>query len=344
MAATGKLSLFGIKPDTPHIGYGYIRQGAPLPGLEGAYAWRAFAEKPDKATAERYLAAGDYLWNSGIFVLGARAFIEELARLEPDILKAARGALAGATEDLGFLRLDAPAFRARARHLRRLRGDGADRAAAVLPIEIGWNDVGSWSSLWEMAAARCAGQRRRGRRPAGSTNDCFVYSERALVSTIGVKDLVIVDTPDALLVADRSRAQDVSSIVARLKRAKRKEHERHLRSYRPWGFFETLEPRRRASRSSCCTSSPAASSPCRCTIIAPSTGSWCTARPGDDRRGREARRENEFVYIAATQWHRLENPGKTPLEMIEVQIGSYLGEDDIVRGDDIYNRAPDETK
>jgi mannose-1-phosphate guanylyltransferase / mannose-6-phosphate isomerase len=344
VAATGKLTLFGIKPDTPHIGYGYIRQGVPLPGLEGAYSVAAFAEKPDNATAERYLAAGDYFWNSGIFVLGARAFIEELARLEPDVLKAAREALAGATEDLGFLRLDAQAF-------ARAPAISVDYAvmertgsAAVLPVDIGWNDVGSWSSLWEMAPHDAQGNVVEGDALLDSTSDCYVYSERALVSTLGVKDLVIVDTPDALLVADRSRAQDVSSIVAHLKRAKRKEHERHLRSYRPWGYFETLSlaPRFQVK------------------LLHVKPGGKLSMQMHHHRSehwvvvhgtarvsiGGEEKlvRENESVYIVATQWHRLENPGKTPLEMIEVQIGSYLGEDDIVRSDDIYHRAPDETK
>jgi len=344
VARTGKLVLFGITPNAPHIGYGYIRRGAALPGFEGAYGVAAFAEKPDKATAERYVASGDYAWNSGIFVFGARAFLEELARLEPDLLKAARDALGNAKEDLGFLRLDADAF-ARA---PAVSVDYAvmerTAAAAVLPVDIGWSDVGSWSSLWEISRRDSQGNVVVGDAHLEQTRDSYVHSERALVSTLGVENLIIVDTPDALLVADRSRAQDVSGIVAHLKHTKRKEHERHLRSYRPWGFFETLSlgPRFQVK------------------LLHVKPGGKLSMQMHHHRSehwvvvhgtakvsiGGEEKlvRENESVYIVATQWHRLENPGKTPLEMIEVQIGSYLGEDDIVRSDDIYHRAPEETK
>jgi mannose-1-phosphate guanylyltransferase/mannose-6-phosphate isomerase len=331
VAATGKLVLFGIKPDSAHIGYGYIRQGIPLPGFEGAFSVAAFAEKPDKPTAERYLAAGDYAWNSGIFVLGARAFLEELARLEPNILKAAREALAGAKEDLGFLRLDAKAFASAPAISVDYAVMERTGSAAVLPLDIGWNDVGSWSSLWDLAHHDAKGNAVEG--------DVLLES-----TTLGVKDLIIVDTPDALLVADRSKAQDVSGIVARLKRAKRKEHERHLRSNRPWGYFETLSLGGRF----------------QVKLLHVKPGGKLSMQMHHHRSehwvvvhgtakvsiGGEEKlvRENESVYIVATQWHRLENPGKTPLEMIEVQIGSYLGEDDIVRGDDIYHRAPEETK
>jgi len=344
VARTGKLVLFGITPSGPHTGYGYIRRGEPLEGFEGVYNVAAFAEKPDEATARRYLDSGEYSWNSGIFVLGARAFLDELARLEPDMLKAARDALAGAKEDLGFLRLDAQAFA----DAPAISVDYAvmerTASAAVLPVDIGWSDVGSWSSLWEISKRDAQGNVVEGDALLEQTSDCYVHSERALVSTLGVKDLVIVDTPDALLVADRSRAQDVSGIVAHLKRTKRKEQERHVRSYRPWGFFETLSlgPRFQVK------------------LLHVNPGGKLSMQMHHHRSehwvvvhgtakvsiGGEEKlvRENESVYIVATQWHRLENPGKTPLEMIEVQIGSYLGEDDIVRSDDIYHRAPEETK
>ena len=344
VAATGKLVLFGIKPDAPHVGYGYIRRGAPLAGFEGVYSVAAFAEKPDKPTAERYLADADYAWNSGIFVLGARAFLDELALLEPKILEAAREALAGAKEDLGFLRLDAKAFAAAPAISVDYAVMERTGSAAVLPLDIGWNDVGSWSSLWDLAPRDAKGNAVEGDVLLEATSDCYIHSERALVATLGVRDLVIVDTPDALLVADRSKAQDVSSIVAQLKGAKRKEHERHLRSNRPWGFFETLSlgPRFQVK------------------LLHVKPGGKLSMQMHHHRSehwvvvhgtakvsiGGEEKlvRENESVYIVATQWHRLENPGKTPLEMIEVQIGSYLGEDDIVRGDDMYHRAPEETK
>jgi mannose-1-phosphate guanylyltransferase/mannose-6-phosphate isomerase len=343
VAATGKLVLFGINPDGPHTGYGYIRRGKPLTGFEGAYSVDAFTEKPDKAKAETYVAAGSYAWNSGIFVLGAQAFLDELGRLQPAILEAARAALDGAKEDLGFLRLDARAF-------RTAPGISIDYAvmertdkAVVLPIDVGWSDVGSWSSLWELASRDAAGNFTGSTAVLEDTHDSYIHSEK-LVATIGVRDLVIVDTPDALLVADRQRAQDVSKIVERLRKSGRKEQEQHLKNHRPWGHFETLNigPRFQVK------------------LLHVKPGGKLSMQMHHHRSehwvvvqgtakvvvGTEEKlvRENESVYIVATQWHRLENPGKTPLEMIEVQIGTYLGEDDIVRADDVYNRAPDETK
>ena len=344
VAASGKLVLFGIKPDQPHTGYGYIRRGEPLAGFDGAFSVAAFTEKPDKATAERYLASGEYAWNSGIFVLGARTFLEELARLEPDVLKAAREALAAAKEDLGFLRLDTDAFAAAPSISVDYAVMERTASAAVLPLDIGWNDVGSWSSLWDLAPRDAHGNAVEGDAILEQTSDCYVHSNRALVSTLGVKDLVIVDTADALLVADRSKAQDVSRIVAELKRTKRKEQEQHRRSSRPWGYFETLSlgPRFQVKKLHVKPGGKLSMQ-----MHHHRSEHWVvvhgTAKVhigGEDRLVRE----NESVYIVATQWHRLENPGKTPLEVIEVQIGSYLGEDDIVRGDDIYQRAPEETK
>jgi mannose-1-phosphate guanylyltransferase/mannose-6-phosphate isomerase len=344
VARTGRLVLFGITPSAPHTGYGYIRRGAPLAGFAEAYAVDAFTEKPDVHTATAYLGAGTYSWNSGIFVFGARAFLEELARLEPAILDAAKEALADARDDLGFLRLGAEAFaRAPAKSIDYAVMEHTG-SAAVLPVDIGWSDVGSWSSLWELGTRDADGNVVRGDALLETTTNSYVHSERALVATLGVKDLIIVDTPDALLVADRSKAQDVTTIVARLKQAGRREQAQHLRSYRPWGYFETLSlaPRFQVK------------------LLHVKPGAKLSMQMHHHRSehwvvvhgtarvsiGGEEKlvRENESVYIVATQWHRLENPGKTPLELIEVQIGSYLGEDDIVRSDDIYHRAPDETK
>jgi mannose-1-phosphate guanylyltransferase / mannose-6-phosphate isomerase len=344
MARTGKLVLFGIAPASAHTGYGYIRRGAPLAGFPGAFAVDAFTEKPDQQTAAAYMAAGTYSWNSGIFVFTARTFLDELARLEPAILDVARNALADAHEDLGFLRLGREAFAKAPAISIDYAVMERTSSAAVLPIDIGWSDVGSWSSLWELSTRDADGNAVRGDAMLQDTTGTYVHSERALVATLAVKDLVIVDTPDALLVADRARAQEVSGIVARLKQAGRKEQAQHLRSYRPWGYFETLslEPRFQVK------------------LLHVKPGGVLSMQMHHHRSehwvvvhgtarvsiGGEEKlvRENESVYIVATQWHRLENPGKTPLEMIEVQIGSYLGEDDIVRSDDIYHRAPDETK
>jgi mannose-1-phosphate guanylyltransferase/mannose-6-phosphate isomerase len=345
VAAAGRLVLFGVRPASAHTGYGYIRCGAPLAeGDAGAIAVDAFVEKPDQATAERYLAAGTYLWNSGIFVLHARTFLEELQHLAPDILNSARGALAKAREDLGFLRLDGNAFAAAPAISVDYAVMERTTRAAVLPIDVGWSDVGSWSSLWEIAAHDAADNYVRGPAIIEDSHGLYVHSERALVATIGVNDLVIVDTPDALLVADKKRAQDVSKIVARLKSEGRHEHEQHVRSYRPWGFFETLStgPRFQVK------------------LLHVKPGAKLSMQRHHHRsehwvvvhgtakvvigESEQLVRENESVYIVATQWHRLENPGKVPVEIIEVQIGSYLGEDDIERTDDIYHRAADETR
>jgi mannose-1-phosphate guanylyltransferase/mannose-6-phosphate isomerase len=344
IAAGGRLLLFGIVADEPHTGYGYIRRGKALPGFDGAFEVSAFTEKPDQETAASYIAAGGYYWNSGIFVLGARAFLNELERFEPAILAAARKALDGASDDLGFLRLDAQAFAASP-------GISIDYAvmertglAAVLPIDVGWSDVGSWSSLWEISSRDKDGNAVHGDALLQETRDCYVFSDKSLVATMGVKDLVIVDTPDALLVADRARAQEVGKLVASLKTAGRREHESQVRSYRPWGFFETLNigPRFQVKllhvKPGGKLSMQMHHHRSEHWVVVHGTAKVTV---GDEER---LVHENQSVYIVATQWHRLENPGKTPLEVIEVQIGSYLGEDDIVRSDDVYNRSPDETK
>jgi mannose-1-phosphate guanylyltransferase/mannose-6-phosphate isomerase len=345
VAAKGQLVLFGIKPDTAHTGYGYIRRGAPLDASEaGVFKVDAFFEKPDAGTAHRYIADGSYYWNSGIFVLHARTFLSELKRFEPRILEAVRAALADAQHDLGFLRLDRAAF-AQAPNI------SVDYAvmektseAVMLPIDVGWSDVGSWASLWEIAARDDKGNYSRGEAVLEDSSGLYVHSERSLVATIGVKDLIIVDTPDALLVADKARAQDVSKVVAKLKQSNRKEQEQHLRNYRPWGFFETLSigPRFQVKllhvKPGGKLSMQMHHHRSEHWVVVQGTAKVVV---GDDEK---LVRENESVYIVATQWHRLENPGKVPLEIIEVQIGTYLGEDDIIRSDDAYHRAPDETK
>ena len=345
VAATGKLVLFGIKPNEPHTGYGYIRQGQPLEGFNGgAYSVEAFYEKPDKSTAEKYLATGGYYWNSGIFVLNARTFLEEVARLEPQILEAARLSLSKAADDLGFIRLDKASFATSPNISIDYAVMEKTMTAAMLPLDVGWSDVGSWSSLWDIAPRDDKGNYIHGEAVLEDTSGCYVHSEKSIVSTIGVRDLVIIDTPDALLVADKSRTQDVSKIVARLKQSNRKEQEQHLRNYRPWGYFETLNigPRFQVKllhvKPGGKLSMQMHHHRSEHWIVVQGTAKVVI---GDIEK---LVRENESVYIFATQWHRLENPGKVPVEIIEVQIGSYLGEDDIMRTDDIYHRAPEETK
>lgn len=344
VAAAGRLALFGITPDAPQTGYGYIRRGAALAGFDGAYAVAEFTEKPNHETAAGYLAAGDYYWNSGIFVLGAKAFLEELERLQPRIVAAARHALDGAAEDLGFLRLDTQAFS----DAPSISVDYAvmekTSLAAVLPIDVGWSDVGSWSSLWELSAHDDNGNAVHGDALLEDTRNCYVHSANSLVATIGVNNLVIVDTPDALLVADRSKAQAVSGVVAKLKAARRREQESQVRNHRPWGFFETLNV---ASRFQVKLLHVKPGGKLSMQMHHHRSEHWVVVHgTAKVTIGGEEKlvSEGQSVYIVATQWHRLENPGKTPLELIEVQLGSYLGEDDIVRADDMYKRSPDETK
>jgi mannose-1-phosphate guanylyltransferase / mannose-6-phosphate isomerase len=344
IAAAGRLVLFGIEANKPHTGYGYIRKGNPLNGADGGFKVDAFFEKPDRAKAERYLAEGGYFWNSGIFVLHARTYLEELQRLNPAIYAAAREALEKAAQDMEFLRLEPKAFAASPNISIDYAVMEKTAAAAMLPLNVGWNDVGSWSSLWEIAPRDEEGNAVEGDAVLVDTKDCLVRSERSLVAAIGVDDLIIVDTPDALLVADKTRAQDVSKVVAKLKQSNRKEHEQHLRNYRPWGYFETLSIGGRFQ--------------VKLLHVKPGgklsmqmhhhrSEHWVVVRGTARVTVGDATnlvQENESVYITATHWHRLENPGKVPLEIIEVQLGTYLGEDDIVRADDVYNRSPDETK
>jgi mannose-1-phosphate guanylyltransferase / mannose-6-phosphate isomerase len=345
IAATGKLVLFGIKPDSPNTGFGYIRQGAALPGeVAGAFLVDAFVEKPDAATAETYFAAKTYTWNSGIFVLNARVFLDELNRFNPEIVTAATAALAKATEDIGFTRLDKAAFEAAPNISIDYAVMEKTKTAVMLPIDVGWNDVGSWESLWDISERDSNNNFVQGEAVLTDTSGTYVHSSTSLVATIGVHDLIIVNTPDALLVADKSRSQEVSKLVAGLRAAKRREHEQHLRNLRPWGFFETLS----------------LSSRFQVKLLHVKPGAKLSMQMHHHRsehwvvvqgtakvvigETEQLVRENEGVYIQATQWHRLENPGKVPLELIEVQLGSYLGEDDILRTDDVYNRAPEETK
>jgi mannose-1-phosphate guanylyltransferase/mannose-6-phosphate isomerase len=342
IAASGKLVLFGVTPGGANTGYGYIRRGGDRD--DGSFAVTSFQEKPGSALAERLAADPDYLWNSGIFVFSARQFLVELEKFAPAVLEAASRAVAKATEDLGFLRLDETSFAG----APPLSVDTAvmekTRAAVVVPVDFDWGDVSSWASLWERAPQDTDANAVEGDAILIDTSRSLIHSDRSLVAAIGVEDLIIVDTPDALLVADKSRAQDVSVLVSRLAELSRKEQTQHLRSYRPWGYFETLSlgPRFQVK------------------LLHVNPGGrlsmqmhhhrsehWVVVR-GTARvtigGAEKLVQENESVYITATQWHRLENPGKVALEMIEVQLGSYLGEDDIIRSDDIYHRAADETR
>ncbi len=344
IASTGKLVLFGIVPEGPNTGYGYIRRGKALDGDAGGYPVDGFFEKPDLATAERYLADQSFFWNSGIFILHARTFLSELERLEPDILGAARDALRHATEDLGFLRLDHDHFATSPNISIDYAVMEKTKMAAMVPLAVGWSDVGTWKSLWQAVPQDENGNAVHGEAILIDSSKCLVHSDRSLVAAIGVEGLVIVDTPDALLVTHQDKAQDVSKLVSRLKEQNRKEHAQHVRTYRPWGYFEQLGA---GSRFQVKLLHVQPGGQLSMQLHHHRSEHWVVVRGtakvtiGEDEK---LVRENESVYITATHWHRLENPGRVPLELIEVQIGSYLGEDDIVRSDDLYRRAPDETR
>jgi len=340
VAAQGNFVLFGINADSPQTGYGYIRQGETLNGtMPTAFRVDAFFEKPDKETAQRYLDQGGYYWNSGIFVLPAARFLDEVGRLEPEMLAACRSAFTAARNDLDFLRLDKRFFADSPSVSVDFAVMEKTDAAAVLPLDAGWSDVGSWSSLWDLADRDENGNAVVGGAFLEDTRNCYIHSNRSVVSAVGVENLIIVDTPDAILVSDSSRSQDVPKIVEKIARSNGSEHEQHVREYRPWGYFETLNSGPRFQVKLLHVKPKAKLS---LQMHHHRSEHWVVVKgTALVVRGEERKLvcENESFYISATDWHRLENPGKVPVEIIEVQIGTYLGEDDIVRSEDVYNRA-----
>ncbi|GGD04691.1 mannose-1-phosphate guanylyltransferase/mannose-6-phosphate isomerase [Pyruvatibacter mobilis] len=337
LAEEGKLVTFGIVPDAPETGFGYIRAGEAAG--EGGFAVDAFVEKPDADTARDYLDAGGYFWNAGIFLFRADRMIRELEALAPDIWRHAARAVTTGRLDLDFLRLSAEAF-------ELCPSDSIDYAvmehtkdAVVVPADIGWSDVGSWTALWDIGDKDAHGNVVSGDAVMQETQNTFIRAESRLVATIGVDDLIVVETSDAVLVARRDKVQDVKAVVARLKAEGRAEHEVHARVHRPWGFYEGLDTGERHQVKHLMIKPGAAIS---LQMHHHRAEHWVvvngTARVtvGDDTR---LLSENESVYIPIGATHRLENPGKMPLSIIEVQSGSYLGEDDIVRFDDVYGRV-----
>ncbi|MGD9597513.1 MAG: mannose-1-phosphate guanylyltransferase/mannose-6-phosphate isomerase [Steroidobacteraceae bacterium] len=334
-AGLGHLVTFGVVPHAPETGYGYIQRGAPL---AGASRITAFVEKPARAVAEQYLKAGNYLWNSGMFVFRASRFLEELRRHAPDIADACAAALAAAKRDLDFTRVDARAFEA-------CRSDSIDYAvmektddAVVVPLDAGWSDVGSWSALYEAIDRDAAGNVSQGDVIAEDSSGNYLFAESRLVATVGLTDHVVVETKDAVLVAPKGRVQDVKKIVERLKKDGRYEHSLHREVYRPWGSYDSIEngERYQVKRLSV---NPGASMSLQ--MHHHRAEHWIVVS-GTARitRGEETflLEENQSTYIPIGTKHRIENPGKIMLHMIEVQSGSYLGEDDIVRFEDIYGR------
>jgi len=339
VARGGRLVTFGIKPTDAATGYGYIELGDPLPGQPGAFSVARFVEKPDRKTAEGFLASGKFAWNSGMFVLGARQYLDELAALAPEIAAGARAAWDTAACDLDFRRLDEKAFAA-------CPSDSIDyavmertRHAAVIPADIGWSDVGSWSTLWEVSGKDANGNAARGDVHLTDARNCYVRAESRMVSVIGAEDLVVVETDDAILVAHRDKVQAVKDVVGHLDRANRGEAVSHKRVYRPWGWYESVTDGERYQVKRIMVK-PGASLSLQ--MHHHRAEHWVVVS-GTARvtRGEECVlvAENESTYIPLGTRHRLENPGKLPLFLVEVQSGSYLGEDDIVRYDDEYKRV-----
>ena len=333
-AEAGALVTFGIVPDAPETGFGYIQADAG----DGLRRVLRFVEKPDAETAQSYLEAGGYYWNSGMFLFRASRYLEELRKFRPDILDAVSLAFASAQRDGDFIRLDKEAFAASP-------ADSIDYAvmektadAMVLPVDIGWNDVGSWSALWDVAERDADGNAHHGDVIAVDTRNSYAYAQR-LVALVGVDDMVVVETDDAILVARKDRVQDVKLVVAQLKESQRSQAVLHRKVYRPWGAYDSIDMGERFQVK-------------RITVKPGGVLSlqmhhhraehWIVVSgTAKVTRGEDTLllSENQSTYIPLGVTHRLENPGMVPLELIEVQSGSYLGEDDIVRFEDAYGRS-----
>jgi mannose-1-phosphate guanylyltransferase / mannose-6-phosphate isomerase len=338
-ARTGQVVTFGMKPTAPETGYGYIERGEQLSGAPGAFHVARFIEKPNAADAAAMLATGRHLWNSGMFVFTAHTLLDEMATHAPVVLDAVRRAVAERSVDLDFIRLGADAFRASPSISLDYAVAERTAHAAVVPADIGWSDVGSWGALWELGVKDAAGNVAVGDVQLEGATNCYVRSDGVLTGVIGLTDAVVVVTEDAALVMHRDAAQDVKKLVDRLKTAGRHEAVAHNRVYRPWGFYESLIKGDRFQ--------------VKRIVVSPGqqlslqkhfhrAEHWVVVS-GTARVTRDAEttllHENESIYVPLGAMHRLENPGKIALTLIEVQSGAYLGEDDIVRVEDTYGRT-----
>ncbi len=337
-ATQGQLVTFGIPAITPETGFGYIRQGEPLVGCTSAFAVQQFVEKPDLATAEAYIASGDYYWNSGMFLFGATTLLDELRLLRPDILSACEQALDLAQSDLDFIRLDTAAFTACPSESIDYAVMEHTKKAAVIPADMGWNDIGAWDALWEVGNKDDARNVIRGDVIVEDAHHNFIRAESRLVVALGVDNLIVIETADAILVARKDKAQDVKRVVEKLKAQKRNEHLYHERVYRPWGWYEGIDAGDRFQVKRIMVNPGAKLSlqmhHHRAEHWIVVSGTAMVVR-GDEE---VMLCENQSTYIPLGSKHRLENPGKVPLHLIEVQSGTYLGEDDIVRYEDMYRR------
>jgi mannose-1-phosphate guanylyltransferase/mannose-6-phosphate isomerase len=337
-AQEGRLVTFGIKPARPDTGYGYIQSGDAL-GNEGVFTVDRFVEKPDRDTAQRFVDSGTFFWNSGIFLLSARAYLGELSRINPVMLEACERAVRDGQEDLAFFRLSAEPFgEAPSLSIDHAVMEHTSRAA-VVPVDMAWSDVGSWPALRDIAAADGDGNVLHGDVLAERTTNSYVRSEGRLVAAVGLDNVVVVATDDAVLVADAGAATEVSGIVAKLRGQNRSESQQHVTCHRPWGHYRSVDAGDRFQVKRI-TVKPGAKLSLQKHYHR--AEHWVVVHgTAIVQRGEERMlvRENESVYIPIGTEHRLENPGKLPLQLIEVQSGPYLGEDDIVRVSDNYGRA-----
>lgn len=350
-AEAGALVTFGIVPTAPETGYGYIEaatapEAASAAGANGTSAApqgpvpiARFVEKPDRATAEGFLASGRFTWNSGMFLFKASAILAELERLAPEVVSACRAALEHDSADLDFLRLEREAFAGCPNVAIDVAVMEKTDRGAVLPLEAGWSDVGSWSALWETADQDAEGNVLRGRVISQDSRNCYLRSEHRLVVGLGVEDLVVVETDDVVLVAHRDRAQDIKAVVGQLEQEGARESRAHRRIYRPWGSYDGVTEGERWQVKKIVVN-PGASLSLQMhhhraehwVVVA---GTAVVEKNGVE----ELVGENQSTYIPLGCKHRLTNPGRIPVEMIEVQSGPYLGEDDIVRFEDLYGRS-----
>ncbi|MBH1970631.1 mannose-1-phosphate guanylyltransferase/mannose-6-phosphate isomerase [Moraxellaceae bacterium AER2_44_116] len=336
-AEAGYLVTFGIVPKAPETGYGYIRCGVEIEQTE-ALAVTAFVEKPDTTTAQSYLDSGEYLWNSGMFVFRASVFLQELEHFRPDILSACKVALAASTEDADFVRLDKNSF-------TMCPEDSVDYAvmektdkAVVIALDAGWNDVGAWSAVWEVSEKDVEGNALHGNVVSVNSNNNFVHCEQHLVALIGVTDLIVVTTKDATLVADRNQVQSVKTVVEKLRAMGCSEAIIHREVSRPWGKYDSID---RGGRFQVKRITVNPGQRLSLQMHHHRAEHWIVVRGTAEVVCGEKRillTENQSTYIPLGERHQLINPGKVLLEIIEVQSGSYLGEDDIVRYEDTYGR------
>jgi mannose-1-phosphate guanylyltransferase/mannose-6-phosphate isomerase len=344
LATSGSLVILGITPDRPEVGYGYIQTAARRGNVSGCAVQR-FVEKPDAATAQRYVAEGGYYWNSGMFVVRASVWLAALQQFRPDIADATRAAWATRRRDANFLRPGAAEFAAIPSEsvdyavMEPTTAAQEGRPVLMVPLEAGWNDLGAWDAVWQVSEKDATGNASRGDVMLRDCDNTLVHATSRLVGVVGLKDVVVVETPDAVLVVDRARSQEVKQIVGELHKRERSEHTVHRQVHRPWGWYDSIDAGERFQVKRIMVKPGATLS---LQMHHHRAEHWIVVRGTAEVTCGDKKillSENQSTYIPLGETHRLANPGKVPLEIIEVQSGSYLGEDDIVRFEDTYGRA-----